>query len=388
MLTLLIRIDIQIAFVEAKVTYTIKARWSGFILQMLCICLPLKCFAFPPVLVREIPSVGFNELGQSGYFHFSLPDGFESFLITVIGHQHITYVVDYLENPTGEILVQDRGENSIIIDSNRIQRVQSRFGPHRSGGSKKTASLLIQDLSSSVLPSGRWQFQVRTSKFSLPSYEKYYPQVNDPVRVKIVGKPIGRIDTPAALKLNFYFHRNQAWRAASISHESGFQEMFHEMQNIFSLAQVRLIQNSFNDLGSESEELHIFNVEDAFEQTVHDDGMNILVSNKSGVLGFSGGISGPALLAGTSSSGVVLFRRIDETPRGWALTLSHEMGHYLGLYHSGSFDSFIGDHLSDTDPTDLANLMFSHRDPKVSSVTLTPNQIRVIRSHPCMHYLE
>jgi hypothetical protein len=62
-----------------------------------------------------------------------------------------------------------------------------------------------------------------------------------------------------------------------------------------------------------------------------------------------------------------------------AQLMAHEIGHYLGLYHSIE-DNSLKDHLDDTDETNL--MYYQPLDPNANG--LTPRQIRVLRLYPAI----
>jgi hypothetical protein len=117
------------------------------------------------------------------------------------------------------------------------------------------------------------------------------------------------------------------------------------------------------------------------------------------VVGLSGGIPGP-LLNGTQDSGIairtVTFWSCSNCLGAFASLLSHEIGHYLGLYHTSSADVSSWDPFSDTpechnpeppEPPvfpygcgDFANVMF----PLIHSANTewSPGQARVVPTHP------
>ncbi len=83
-----------------------------------------------------------------------------------------------------------------------------------------------------------------------------------------------------------------------------------------------------------------------------------------------------APLAKTAANGVVVVVEPDN-PHGSGFLLAHELGHYLGLFHTD--DTQLGeDQLPDTQPGFRSNLM--HREP--SGSVLTNQQIAILRRHP------
>jgi hypothetical protein len=72
---------------------------------------------------------------------------------------------------------------------------------------------------------------------------------------------------------------------------------------------------------------------------------------------------------------------IDWTPSMLGRLLAHELGHYLGLYHSVEADGTV-DQLADTDAT---NLMY-YSPLTLSAPTFSPSQFRVMRRHPAISF--
>lgn len=112
-----------------------------------------------------------------------------------------------------------------------------------------------------------------------------------------------------------------------------------------------------------------------------------------GIIGLSAGLPGAAGLHGTRSSGVVMTSEYaDGSAAGSAFTaivLAHEMGHYLGLFHTTEFTFAHWDPLDDTprcttgNPStcpDLTNLMFPLAGD--DHTVITPGQTSVLLANP------
>lgn len=108
------------------------------------------------------------------------------------------------------------------------------------------------------------------------------------------------------------------------------------------------------------------------------------------VLGVSAGIPGAAGVHGTRASGVVVSIRDDTTLLG--NVLAHEVGHFLGLFHTTEVYGQRQDPLTDTphcpgerwnDPGSCPgadNLMFPYAVP--GAMNLTADQVSVVRANP------
>jgi hypothetical protein len=66
-----------------------------------------------------------------------------------------------------------------------------------------------------------------------------------------------------------------------------------------------------------------------------------------GALGIAAGIPGPHVLPGTGASGVAV--AVDAHPPGeLATTIAHEIGHFMGLFHTSELDGSVNEPLTDT----------------------------------------
>jgi hypothetical protein len=110
------------------------------------------------------------------------------------------------------------------------------------------------------------------------------------------------------------------------------------------------------------------------------------------VLGISGGIPGPAGVHGFGTSGVVMTAAVIADPEIGSQTLAHEMGHFLGLFHTTEVDGVMADDLTDTPECpaeawqrpdlpcpDYPNLMFPYAHP---GAQITAQQVQMLHQSP------
>ena len=99
------------------------------------------------------------------------------------------------------------------------------------------------------------------------------------------------------------------------------------------------------------------------------------------MIGLSGGVPGPFGPAGSAQAGVVVALQLETgQPDRLGVAIAHELGHFLGLYHTsdqpGSDGAQLHDQLPDTAENDSANLM--HWSPQPQSTKLTAQQAAIL----------
>ena len=99
------------------------------------------------------------------------------------------------------------------------------------------------------------------------------------------------------------------------------------------------------------------------------------------VLGISAGVPGPAFVGASYRSGVAIATFNEAVGKDYfGSTMAHEVGHYLGLFHSSEQGGDLHDTLTDTLDDDSTNLMFWAYSPEEQ--VISEYQGTVIRSHP------
>jgi hypothetical protein len=94
------------------------------------------------------------------------------------------------------------------------------------------------------------------------------------------------------------------------------------------------------------------------------------------ILGYSGGIPGSALASRSARSAIVVALYENGTAANDALTVLHEMGHFVGLMHDVDYDGTV-DLLADT-PTKAVDNLMAPDGPKGAPL-VSPSQMRIVR---------
>jgi hypothetical protein len=106
------------------------------------------------------------------------------------------------------------------------------------------------------------------------------------------------------------------------------------------------------------------------------------------LLGYSVGLPGAANSSSTVRSSIAVALYGDQSAENDAITMLHEMGHFVGLMHSNDYDG-TPDLLADT-PTcegkrtcgDINNLMAPDGPLRIDGTEVSASQVRVMRGSP------
>ncbi len=227
-------------------------------------------------------------------------------------------------------------------------------------------------------------------------------------------------DEPLEVDINFYFVDVSGLNASSAPDDPAFQDMVAQFNLAFAQAGVQLGEVQYLDvLGDVADRYSIIREQDAVFEMVtlsrqpgptRDDllRVNVFFNNgfageMFGVLGVSAGIPGAAGLHGAQATGLVFSAESLGSERGnrtVGQTLAHELGHFLGLFHTTERISGGGqqDQLEDTPNCpgilddmsscpDLNNLMFPVAGWN-GTASVSAGQSVIIRANPLTKFAE
>jgi hypothetical protein len=211
------------------------------------------------------------------------------------------------------------------------------------------------------------------------------------------------------LDLNLYFVGAGGLTAASAPGDEGFQDALARFREIYRSAGVELRNLRYNDItGEDAARYRIIRNQEAVFRLVAaapppgeapDDILSVNVFfiddfaiDGGSVLGISAGLPGAAGFHGGRGSGLVFSAAVAEDSELLGQVLAHEVGHYLGLFHTTEQGAQGQDPLGDTpfcpsnqwrnpgNCPDIQNLMFPFAGNDHANVT--DDQAFVLHANP------
>ncbi len=239
-----------------------------------------------------------------------------------------------------------------------------------------------------------------THTFTLLGYDGNSP-ANGPVRVLVHAKmATGGLPATGILDLNLHFTGAQSLSAESAKTDPEFQATLESMRTIYSQVGIALGTITYRDIDAGYRSIETLDGEGSDLQAMfsesdgNSDALNLFFVNELSagqfggfgvILGIAGGIPGPVAQGSWRSGVAIAIKPIQGVPAGVDTTMAHEVGHFLGLFHT-SEQAFFGpqlhDPLPDTPKNDESFLMFNTG----SGNKLSDWQGRVMRANPWVRH--
>ena len=312
---------------------------------------------------------------------FDLPAKTQSFTLFVEGDPQAEYLITQLESPDGALVRAEATDEE--ISSGLGAAAGPFFSPNRSVGDHAGTSLLVPNDPMIKVTAGTWRATLQSTR----------SQDHTITVSRMEQRAQGR---PSAVRIPLSIHLTGAegMRSEAASEHARLQRAQNQLESIFSPIGITFAPITYVDISDDYQVIEDIELNDAqgldlLAQGSAEHGLNVFIIERfdSGdeILGTIGGVS--AAIPGDPRAkqrfaGVVVATSFseDEPSRDLlGLTMAHEIGHFLGLFHTSEAAGFL-DNISDTQEEPQRNLM--HHLSQQGFDQLTEHQGMVVRGHP------
>ncbi len=332
--------------------------------------------------------------GDSMTFDFEVPDDAVSVTVSVVGSSPYFYTLnqwtqgDGVDVVTQNWISSDEGSPQLCLGC--AQRVTAAEGAF--------AALMPGHPGVELVP-GTHTVKVYAFERSQFNFMPYSGQVD----VWVLAKRAPAEPTTGVLDVNLFFTGADGLTAETAQTDADFQKVLDDVNFLYEQANIELGNITYNDIDERFQVIEDAgqpgsDLNEMFKLSANaPPGVNIFFCDDLAIggqfggfgvlLGIAGNIPGPAWKNGTPRSGVALaLKRTPEAPTPLFKVFAHEVGHFLGLYHTSEqnlgFGPRIHDQLTDTGEDDLTLLMHAQG----SGNTLTESQGQVMRLNPWVRH--
>lgn len=347
--------------------------------------------------------------GETADFVFEVPEGAVTLHVVLATGAGSTVALLGAASPSGQWIVFDEPPEG--QDTTDADALASGFGggivsPNKTIALPRATTTLIPNTPRVALEPGRWSF--RAGSFDAAYDANQGAWVRTPVEREIrVGMLVRTSPVPdsGAIDLVLSFDASSDLEAATAPDDPDIAASLDLLAGALDSVGLELGAVTYRDIALESGALALrvpaCNLTDdaarVFDQapSPSPDAVHVVFLQRFTCPQFGGlydaGDSLAAMSIGapgtpfTTRSGILASTFAKPTyPVEWAEVLAHEVGHFLGLYHTREVRGGIVDNIADTAEDEVgaaANLMF-YNVTLSTQTDLTPDQGRIVRSSP------
>ena len=341
----------------------------------------------------RLSDIELDDNGESEDIFVELPEETTSVFVMARGEESafLTLKKAITPPPFSESIVKGPGEHLCVPCKNRVASAQH------------IGSFLLPNDPDVAVKGGEWTFKVRaTHRVEDITQGLVFLGYPSTCEVTILARTEAVPDT-GVLPVRLHFTGSHGLSAESAPEDERRQSALDILSEIYALAGVAIQIAGYHDIAGVEDDpsltdvgstagfpndlsklflsgydedpaaLNIFFVNSIYKDVDYEEVGGI-------VLGIAGGVPGPAYLGPSYRSGVAIATfEISENDH-LGNVMAHEIGHYLGLFHSTEKNAIFHDTLDDTEEDDGENLMFWGWSE--NQMALSESQSFVLRSHP------
>lgn len=332
-----------------------------------------------PVEILLVPQVPIDASGRSAPITFDIPPGTHTVTLFAEGREGALYVFDHIADGDGTVWVDPAPANRVIGEADRalLPFPGPYLSPNRTAWGDVVATAMLPNNPAVDPAPGRWTARVAVEP----------PPVAPEAIDVIIQLERGAVAGRGRLDLHFHFTGAGNWSAAIAPGDADFRRMLNVVTVLLRDAGVDVGRVTYTDVPVVTRDIAATqDLARLLRLSEHGDGISIFfvgrIEDARGgpMAGIAGGVPASAGLAGSGANGVAISRLLAMDARELAMTVTHEIGHALGLFHPVEPGTSYVDQLADTPEGEASSGNVMHATAGAVPRRFTAAQGAVMRS--------
>lgn len=332
-----------------------------------------------PVELVLIPAIHLDATGLSAPFTFDVPPGTRTVTLFAEGREGALYVFDRVVDGAGTRWVDPAPAGRVIADADRamLPFPGPYLSPNRTAWGDVVATAMLPNNPAVTPAPGTWSARLAVSP---PLFEGETVDA-------IVQFEAGPITPRGRLDLHFHFTGAGNWSADSAPGDADFRRMLNVVTVLLRDAGIDVGETSYTDVPVVTRDISAQqDLNRLLRLSTRGDGVSVFfvgrIEDARGgpMAGIAGAVPASAGIAESGANGIAISRQLAMDPRELAMTVTHEIGHALGLFHTVESGTPYVDQLADTPEGDASAGNVMHPTAGAEARRFTAEQGAVMRS--------
>ncbi len=327
---------------------------------------------------RHPPPTTFDADGRTPDITFDVPAGTRTITLFAEGREGSIYVVERVEDGAGAVWVDPAppGRPIDALDRTMLVFPGPFLSPNRVAWGDVVATAMIPNNPRVTPAPGRWR--VRLAADPPPPPEETIELI-----AQLEAGPV-----PARGRLDLHFHFTDAgnWSAETAADDPDFRQVLNHVTVLLRDVGIDVGQISYRDVPVVRGTIVARRLSRLLALSERETGVSIFLVGRieddlgGPMAGLAGSVPTSSAIIGSGANGIAVARRFAMEPSALALTITHEIGHALGLFHTVEVGTPYVDQLDDTPEGEMSTRNLMHPIAGETAQRFSAEQGRVMRS--------
>lgn len=327
---------------------------------------------------RHPPPATFGPDGRTADITFEVPPGTRTITLFAQGREDTIYVIERVEDGAGAVWVEAEPPERPIdaLDRTLLVFPGPYLSANRVAWGDVVATAMIPNNPSVIPAPGWWRVRLAADP----------PPPPDETIELIAQLETGPVPARGRLDLHFHFTDAGNWSAESAPDNPDFRQMLNHVTVLLRDVGIDVGQITFRDVPVIRDTIVASRLSRLLALSEHEGGVSIFlvgrIEDERGgpMAGVAGSVPTSSAIIGSGANGIAVARRFAMEPSALAMTVTHEIGHALGLFHTVETGTPYVDQLDDTPEGEASARNVMHPVAGGTAQRFSAEQGRVMRS--------